>query len=79
MPAQANTSRKCDAAASAAQPAAARASPPLAAPLLLPKAAATGSQLRQPHNRTAAAGSSRHLANINTCWVPCFVRYKTDG
>jgi hypothetical protein len=34
---------------------------PLAAPLLLPKAAATGSQLRQPHNRTAAAGSSSRL------------------
>jgi len=33
----------------------------LLATVLLPKAAAAGSQLRQPHNRAAAAGSSGRL------------------
>jgi hypothetical protein len=57
-PAQANTSRKRDAAEAAAQPAAAL----LVTTLLLPKApVAAGSQLRQPHNRVAAAGSSGRL------------------
>jgi hypothetical protein len=32
---------------------------------LLPKAAATGNQLRQPHNRAAAAGSSGRLPTSN--------------
>ena len=55
-PAQANTSRKRDAAEAAAQPAAAL----LVTTLLLPKApVAAGSQLRQPHNRAAARRQQR--------------------
>eukprot|EP00964_Phaeocystis_antarctica_P069710 scaffold42382_cov59-Phaeocystis_antarctica.AAC.1 len=59
-PAQANTSRKRDAAKAAAQPAAARRAArghaTAARDLTM-----TGSQLRQPHHRTAAAGSSSRL------------------
>ena len=59
-PAQANTSRKRDAELrlqhSQQQPVAL-----LVTTLLLPKAVAAGSQLRQPHNRAAAAGSSGRL------------------